>query len=83
MMTITLNGVDVWRSVIELAIIGYLIYLSIYDIRHHKVTNDSVLLYIPIVTLKCTVLVCMAHCLTMCLCFSVQQRDLLSFSVPL
>ena len=47
------------RSVIELAIIGYLIYLSIYDIRHHKVTNDSVLLYIPIVTLKCTVLVCM------------------------
>ena len=59
MMTITLNGVDVWRSVIELAIIGYLIYLSIYDIRHHKVTNDSVLLYIPIVTLKCTVLVCM------------------------
>ena len=59
MMTITLNGVDVCRSVIELAIIGYLIYLSIYDIRHHKVTNDSVLLYIPIVTLKCTVLVCM------------------------
>ena len=52
MMTITL-------SVIELAIIGYLIYLSIYDIRHHKVTNDSVLLYVPIVTLKCTVLVCM------------------------
>ena len=47
------------RSVIELAIIGYLIYLSIYDIRHHKVTNDSVLLYVPIVTLKCTVLVCM------------------------
>ena len=47
------------RSVIELAIIGYLIYLSIYDIRHHKVTNDSVLLYIPIVTLKCTALVCM------------------------
>ena len=40
------------RSVIELAIIGYLIYLSIYDIRHHKVTNDSVLLYIPIVTLN-------------------------------
>ncbi len=59
MMTITLNAVDVCRSVIELAIIGYLIYLSIYDIRHHKVTNDSVLLYIPIVTLKCTVLVCM------------------------
>ena len=52
MMTITL-------SVIEMAIIGYLIYLSIYDIRHHKVTNDSVLLYVPIVTLKCTVLVCM------------------------
>lgn len=47
------------RSVIELAIIGYLIYLSIYDIRHHKVTNDSVLLYIPIVTLKCTVNVCL------------------------
>ncbi len=59
MMTITLNGVDVWRSVIELAIIGYLIYLSIYDIRHHKVTNNSVLMYVPIVTLKCTVLVCM------------------------
>ena len=47
------------RSVIELAIIGYLIYLSIYDIRHHKVTNNSVLMYIPIVTLKCTVEVCM------------------------
>ena len=47
------------RSVIELEIIGYLIYLSIHDIRHHKVTNDSVLLYIPIVTLKCTVLGCM------------------------
>ena len=52
MMTIIL-------SVIELAIIGYLIYLSIYDIRHHKVTDNSVLMYIPIVTLKCTVLVCM------------------------
>ena len=59
MMTITLNGVDVWRSVIELAIIGYLIYLSIYDIRHHKVTNNSVLMYVPIVTLKCTVEVCL------------------------
>ena len=47
------------RSVIELAIIGYLIYLSIYDIRHHKVTNNSVLRYIPIVTLKCTVEVCL------------------------
>jgi len=52
MMTIIL-------SVIELAIIGYLLYLAIYDIRHHKVTNDSVLLYVPIVTLKCTVKVCM------------------------
>ena len=47
------------RSVIELAIIGYLIYLSIYDIRHHKVTNNSVLMYVPIVTLKCTVEVCL------------------------
>ena len=46
-------------SVIELAIIGYLIYLSVYDIRHHKVTNNSVLLCIPIVMLKCTVIVCM------------------------
>ena len=59
MMTITHSGTDIWRVITELAIIGYLIYLSIYDIRHHKVTNDSVLLYIPIVTLKCTVLVCM------------------------
>lgn len=47
------------RSVIELAIIGYLLFLSIYDIRHHRVTNDSILLYIPIVTLKCTVIVCL------------------------
>ena len=46
-------------SVIELAIIGYLIYLSVYDIRHHKVTNNSVLLYIPVVMLKCTVEVCL------------------------
>lgn len=46
------------RSVIEVLIIGYLLYLSVYDIRHHKVTNDSVLLYIPIVTLKCTAIVC-------------------------
>lgn len=48
------------RSVIEFLIIGYLLYLSIYDIRHHKVTNDSILLYIPIVTLKCTAIVCMS-----------------------
>ena len=47
------------HSVIELAIIGYLIYLSIYDIRHHKVTNNSILMYIPVVMLKCTVNVCM------------------------
>lgn len=46
------------RSAVELAIIGYLIYLAIYDIRHHKVTNNSVLMYIPIVTLKCTAQVC-------------------------
>ena len=46
-------------SVIELAIIGYLIYLSVYDIRHHKVTNNSILMYIPVVMLKCTVNVCM------------------------
>ena len=52
MMTIIL-------SVIELAIIGYLIYLSVYDIRHHKVSNNSVLMYIPVVMLKCTVNVCM------------------------
>ena len=52
MMTITL-------SVIELAIIGYLIYLSVYDMRHHKVTNNSVLMYIPVVMLKCTLKVCM------------------------
>lgn len=51
MMTIT-------RSVIEILIIGYLLYLSVYDIRHHRITNDSVLLYIPIVTMKCTVEVC-------------------------
>ncbi len=46
-------------SVIELAIIGYLIYLSVCDIRYHKVTNNSVLLYIPVVMLKCTVEVCL------------------------
>ena len=46
------------RSVIESAIIGYLIYLSIYDIRHHKVTNKSVLMFLPVVMLKCTYEVC-------------------------
>jgi prepilin signal peptidase PulO-like enzyme (type II secretory pathway) len=34
------------------------IYLSIYDIRHHKVTNKSVLMFLPIVMLKCTYEVC-------------------------
>ncbi len=43
------------RIVAELLIVGYLIYLAIYDIRHHKVTNNSVLLFLPIVWLKCTV----------------------------
>ncbi len=47
------------RSVIEFAIIGYLLFLAIYDIRYHRVTNDSILLYIPIVTLKCTAIVCL------------------------
>lgn len=51
------------HSVIELAIIGYLIYLSIYDIRHHKVSNDALLLYVPIITLKCTVEVCLGSLL--------------------
>lgn len=46
------------RSVIELTIIGYLFYLSFYDIRYHKVTNNSVLMYIPIVALKGIVQVC-------------------------
>lgn len=46
------------RSVIESAIIGYLIYLSIFDIRHHKVTNKSVLMFLPVVMLKCTYEVC-------------------------
>lgn len=58
MTTITLNAVDVFRSVIELAIIGYLIYLSIYDIRYHKIRNNAVLLFIPIVMMKCTLRVC-------------------------
>ena len=47
------------RSVVELAIIAYLAYLAVYDVRYHKVTNDSVLLYIPVVTLKCTIAVCL------------------------
>ena len=59
MTTITLNAVDVFRSVIELAIIGYLIYLSIYDIRYHKIRNNAVLLFIPVVMMKCTLRVCM------------------------
>ncbi len=49
MMTIT-------RIVAELMIVGYLIYLSIYDIKHHKVTNNSLLLFLPVVWFKCTLI---------------------------
>ena len=59
MMTITHSGTDIWRVITELAIIGYLIYLSIYDIRYHKIRNNAVLLFIPIVMMKCTLRVCM------------------------
>ncbi len=44
--------------VTELLIVGYLIYLAVYDIKHHKVTNKSVLLFLPIAWLKCTVTLC-------------------------
>ena len=59
MMTITHSGTDIWRVITELAIIGYLIYLSIYDIRYHKIRNNAVLLFIPVVMMKCTLRVCM------------------------
>ena len=59
MMTITHSGTDIWRIITELAIIGYLIYLSIYDIRYHKIRNNAVLLFIPVVMMKCTLRVCM------------------------
>jgi prepilin signal peptidase PulO-like enzyme (type II secretory pathway) len=59
MMTITHSGTDIWRVITELAIIGYLIYLSVYDIRYHKIRNNAVLLFLPIVMMKCTLRVCM------------------------
>ena len=58
MMTITHSGTDIWRVITELAIIGYLIYLSVYDIRYHKIRNNAVLLFLPIVMMKCTLRVC-------------------------
>ncbi len=42
-------------SAIEATIVGYLAHLSAYDIRHHRVTNRSVLLFLPILLTKCTI----------------------------
>ena len=45
------------RSATELAIIAYLAFLAVYDIRHKRVTDRSLLMFLPIILLKCTLTV--------------------------
>ena len=45
------------RSATELAIIAYLAFLAIYDIRHKRVTDKSLIFFLPIILLKCTLTV--------------------------
>ena len=45
------------RSATELAIIAYLIFLAVYDIRHKRVTDKSLIFFLPIILLKCTLTV--------------------------
>ena len=45
------------RSATELLIIGYLAFLAVYDIRHKRVTDRSLILFLPIILLKCTLTV--------------------------
>ena len=45
------------RSATELAIIAYLAFLAVYDIRHKRVTDKSLILFLPIILLKCTLTV--------------------------
>ncbi len=46
------------RIAAECLIVGYLIFLSVYDIRHHKVTDKSLLWFTPVVLVKCVTAVC-------------------------
>lgn len=55
MMTITLNGVDVCRSVIKVIILVYMIALAVYDIRHKRVPNAALLILLPIAAAGCTI----------------------------
>ena len=45
------------RSATELLIIGYLAFLAFYDIRHKRVTDRSLILFLPIILIKCTLTV--------------------------
>ena len=45
------------RSATELAIVAYLIFLAVYDIRHKRVTDKSLIFFLPIILLKCTLTV--------------------------
>ena len=45
------------HSATELLIIGYLAFLAVYDIRHKRVTDRSLILFLPIILLKCTLTV--------------------------
>jgi len=45
------------HSATELAIVAYLIFLAVYDIRHKRVTDRSLILFLPIILLKCTLTV--------------------------
>ncbi len=45
------------RSATELAIIAYLAFLAVYDIRHKRVTDISLIFFLPIILLKCTLTV--------------------------
>lgn len=45
------------HSATELAIIAYLAFLAVYDIRHKRVTDKSLIFFLPIILLKCTLTV--------------------------
>ena len=45
------------HSATELAIIGYLAFLAVYDIRYKRVTDKSLIFFLPIILLKCTLTV--------------------------
>ncbi len=44
---------------VEVILIAYLIYLSVYDIRYHKVRDRSLVIFLPLVCAKCAVTICL------------------------